>query len=149
MNILVVEDDTFKFSKISNLIAGMSGDYFTVHCDNVMAAVNYLRSNAPDKIVLDMSLPSHPAIAGGGSPVSMPFGGIEIILELRSLSMGQIPIIILTQYPDVEVEYELYTMQEAQEVIKEIYGILNLTVVHYDNDIDEWQVKTMDFLENK
>jgi len=77
----------------------------------------------------------------------MPSGGLEIILELKSLGKTYIPIIILTQYPDVEVESEYYSIKESEEVIKRLYGIANLTVVHYDNESDDWASQTRTLLE--
>ncbi len=147
MFIQVVEDDSFKFSKIAQLISDVARDMIVIHHDNVSAAVNYIRNHTPDKIVLDMSLPSHPAVAGQGSPVSMSTGGMEVILELRSLGKFDIPIIILTQYPDVEVEYEYYSIVDSQKMISAIYGMKKLWVVHYDNESDAWRSETKIFLE--
>ncbi len=149
MKILVVEDDSFKFSKIAGLLNESFHDEDIIHHDNVFAAVNYIRRESPDIIVLDMSLPSHPAVAGEGSPVSMPTGGIEIILELKILGKRDIPIIILTQYPDVEVEYEYYSISDSERVIKNLYGIEQLSVVHYDNESDNWRYQTKRFLNSK
>ncbi|WP_083492644.1 response regulator [Cupriavidus sp. HPC(L)] len=148
MRVLIVEDDYFKFSKISTVIAAAFRGVDFRHYDNVFGAINYLKSETPDAIVLDMSLPSHPAVAGQGSPVSMPAGGIEIILEIRRLRMSRIPILVLTQYPDVEVEYEYYSIEESGRVIKDLYGIENLKVVHYDNDSVQWVHQTERFLES-
>lgn len=149
MKILVIEDDSFKYSKIAAVVGEFYEMEALVRHDNVCAAVNYLRLESPTKIILDMSLPSHPAVAGEGNPISMPVGGVEIILELKSLGKTEIPIIILTQYADIEVEYEYYTIEESEDVIKKLYGIKNLSVAHYDNDSDDWQFKTREFLKTK
>lgn len=146
MNILVIEDDAFKYSKIYSLIDELDSEKNITHCDNVFAAINYIRESTPDKIILDMALPSHPAIAGQGSPVSMYSGGIEILLEIRICKKGKIPIVILTQYPDIVVEYEYYSIEDSEKAIKELYGIDQLSVVHYDNDSDEWEICTRRFL---
>lgn len=108
MNILVVEDDQFKYSKIASILAERYPDATLNHVDNVSGSVLYLRDHTPDLIILDMALPSHPAIAGKGSPLSMPAGGIEVILELKYLKKTAIPVAVLTQYPDVEIENEFY-----------------------------------------
>lgn len=128
MNVLVVEDDDFKFEKIDELIGLTLDSFVVIRFDNVFDTVRYLRENSPDKIVLDMSLPSHPAKVGEGSPLSMPSGGIEVILELRYLKKRQVPIIVLTQYSHVEVENEYCTMEEAEVRIKELYRLENLVV---------------------
>ena len=146
MNILIIEDDLFKFSKIENLTRGVLIDVEITRFDNVHDAVIYFKNNSPDKIILDMSLPSHSAKVGEGSPLSMPTGGIEIILELRSINKLDIPIIILTQYPEIEIENEYYSINESESEIKNLYGINNLSVVLYENDSHDWKNETAEFL---
>lgn len=146
MKILIVEDDSFKYSKVADLLKDFFNDAELLHCDNVYGAIGHIRSESPDLILLDMSLPSHPAVAGEGSPVSMPAGGIEIILELKILRKIDIQIIILTQYPDVEIEYEYYSIQESGKIIEELYGMKKVSVVHYDNDSNDWKLNLKEIL---
>lgn len=146
MKILIVEDDSFKYSQAASLLKEVFQESELIHYDNVYEAVNYIRSESPDLILLDMSLPSHPAIAGQGSPVSMPTGGIEIIMELRQIRKNNIKIIILTQYPDVEIEYEYYSIEESEFVIKRIFNMEILSVLHYDNESNEWKNKIKEIL---
>ena len=141
MKILIVEDDSFKYSKVAELLREIFCDAELLHRDNVHGAINYVCSESPDLIILDMSLPSHPAVAGEGSPVSMPAGGIEIIMQLKMLRKIDIQTIVLTQYPDVEIEYEYYSIIDSEQAIKSLYGMQSVSVVHYDNDSSEWKEK--------
>jgi hypothetical protein len=93
-----------------------------------------------------MSLPSHSAMIGKGSPLSMPSGGIEIIFELSSMGKRGIPIIILTQYPEIELEDEYYAINEAGEVLKNLCDIDDLAVILYVNDSEDWKEQTIEFL---
>lgn len=138
MNILIVEDDSYKYSKIVALLHERFPDATLIHQDSVHGAVIYLREHTPDLLILDMSLPSHSLLAGQGSPVSMPAGGIEIIMELKILGKTHIPIIVVTQYPDVEIEDEYYSINESRSIITEFYGIGQISVIYYDNDSTEW-----------
>ena len=138
MNIFIVEDDSYKYSKVLALLEKLFPAGNFTHRDSVHGAIIYLRGFSPDLIILDMSLPSHSAIAGQGSPVSMPAGGIEIIMELKILKKTDIKIIILTQYPNVEIEYEYYSIAESEKIISELYGIHDVSVIYYDNDSSEW-----------
>jgi len=149
MNILVVEDDQFKFSKIFEILEKVHLGAQIIHYDNVSSAILYLKVNTPELIVLDMSLPSHPASAGKGSPISMPAGGIEVILELRYLKKTNIPILILTQYPDIEIEDEYYSIDRSTQVIKEFFGMTSVSVTLYDNDSEEWMHKFIQQLEKQ
>lgn len=138
MNILIVEDDSYKYSKIAALLRERFPDATLIHQDSVHGAVIYLREYTPNLLILDMSLPSHSLLAGQGSPVSMPAGGIEIIMEIKILGRTHIPIVVVTQYPDVEIEDEYYSINESRGIIAELYGIRRISVVYYDNDSTEW-----------
>ncbi|HEY9017739.1 hypothetical protein [Thiomicrospira sp.] len=146
MDILVVEDDDFKFEEIESLIKSFSDKFHIKRYGNVFDTVRYLNNSTPDKIILDMSLPSHPAKPGEGTPVSMPSGGIEVILELRYLKKISLPIIVLTQFSHVEVEHEYCTMPEAERKIKELYRMDNIIIQAYEKGSQAWKDATIDFL---
>lgn len=145
MNILIVEDDSFKLKKINDYICSTFPNLNIKVKDNVRDAVIYLKNENPDKIILDMSLPSHSAKVGKGNPLSMPSGGIEVISELSFSNKVDIPLIILTQYPEIEVENEYYPIPEAGKFITEIYGIEKLHVSFYDDSNDEWTYAINEF----
>lgn len=147
--ILIIEDDEHKSSQILDLI----GDSFRqpgLACmliDNVRDAVLYLKKEVPSKIILDMSLPSHKALPGQGTPVPLPTGGIEILFELRKKGLRKLPILVLTQYPEIEVESEPYPVEEAANVISELYGFTNIAAFHYDQlKANEWKRTALEFL---
>lgn len=146
MNILIVEDDSYKYSKIAALLGEHYPSAKLLHKDSVRGAVLHIRESTPNLLILDMSLPSHSLVAGEGSPVSMPAGGIEILMELKMLYKTDIPIIVVTQYPDVEIEDEYYSIADSKHVIAELYGIKSIAVIHYDNDSFEWIDKFKDSL---
>lgn len=144
MNILIVEDDLFKYSRIEKLI----GKGVTItKTDNIRDTITFLENNNPDKIILDMSLPCHEIKKGEGTPVSMPNGGIEIILEIKYITKSEIPLIILTQFEDIEIENVYYDITESASVIRDLYEVNVKDVVFYDNDSTEWESKLIKFLE--
>lgn len=79
----------------------------------------------------------------------MPTGGIEVILELRYLKKTTIPIFVLTQYPDVEIENEYYSIEKSAQVIKDFFGMTSISVNLYDNESEEWVRKFVYQLENQ
>jgi CheY-like chemotaxis protein len=138
MKILVIEDDSHKLMRILEVIQVSVPIVNVKHFDSVFGAIRYLSTERPDKIILDMSLPSHPPSIGEGSPINMPAGGIEILLEMRSLRKADIPTVILTQYPDVEIEDEYYTIDQAPLALSEAFGFKKINVIYYDATNDDW-----------
>lgn len=147
MKILIVEDDSYKYSKIAALLKDRFVEAILLHEDSVHDAVIYIRGHTPDLIILDMSLPSHSPQVGEGNPVSMPAGGVEIIMELKIIGKKNIPIIVVTQYPDVEIEDEYYSIEKSRGVISSLYNIENISVIYYDNDSSDWIEKFKESLE--
>ncbi len=151
MKILIVEDDEHKSSQIVSIIEDLditSLDWVIV--DNVMQAVRFIVNEVPNKIILDMSLPSHKALPGQGTPVPLPTGGIEVLFELMERDLTDLPILILTQYPEIEIENEPVPVEESGEVLREEYGFSCLETCYYDRENSaNWKEATRAFLRDK
>jgi len=148
MKILIVEDDSYKFTQICALVKSTIPTAEITHFDSVHGVVRYLRKEIPDKLILDMALPTHPPVAGEGSPVSMSSGGVEVLLELRRLQINDLPIAILTQYPDFEIEDDYYELVDAPDALFRHYGLKNIVSVYYEHGDTEWVLPIENFLNN-
>ncbi len=147
MTILIVEDDSFKYSEIEKFLINNGIDQENIHATiSVVDTVSYLNENTPDKIILDMSLPSHQTEQGEGSPIAMPSGGVEILMELYFLNKNNIPIIILTQFPQIQIDNDDYSIDEAAAVINGKYKFTSLIVDSFDHEEKQWQLSTKRFL---
>ncbi|MGI2225065.1 hypothetical protein [Shewanella frigidimarina] len=150
MIILIVEDDNFKYSEIKKFITenGIS-EKDIIEKVAVADTIRYINDNTPDKIILDMSLPSHVAKLGEGTSLALPSGGMEIIRELSYLKKTNIPIIILTQYPQVQINNDYHSIQEVENVIKEKFKLTHLIVESFDSENNQWKTSTKRFLLQK
>jgi CheY-like chemotaxis protein len=148
MRILIVEDDAYKYTQIANLVTSLHPSAEISHFNSVHGARKFLKGELPDKMILDMSLPTHPPIAGEGSPVSMGAGGVEVLLALRRQQKYDLPIAILTQYIDFEIEDDYYTLEEAPGAIERFYGLKNVIAVLYEHGSTNWENLLRNFLEN-
>jgi len=147
MTILIVEDDSFKYSEIEKFLINNGIAQENIHATiSVVDTVSYLNKNTPDKIILDMSLPSHQTEQGEGSPIAMPSGGVEILMELYFLNKNNIPIIILTQFPQIQIDNDDYSIEDAAAVINGKYKFTSLIVDSFDNEEKQWQLSTKRFL---
>lgn len=145
---MIVEDDDHKLSQIIEILDRLSIDELNrVYFDNVKDAVRFLVNVAPQKILLDMSLPSHKALSGEGTPLPMPTGGIEILFELKRKRLLDTQVLILTQYPEIEIEDEPYPTNESASIFQEEYGFTELQTCHYEHNPNaKWIKITEDFL---
>jgi CheY-like chemotaxis protein len=131
MNILIVEDDKHKSSDIIDFMVSQGIDNSYIHLtESIADTVTYLASTIPDKIVLDMSLPSHTM----GSAIPLPNGGVEVLLELRYKGIIELPILILTQYPQIEINKQFYPLDESAEKIMSAFSMKNIYVSDFVSD---------------
>ncbi len=151
MKILIVEDDKHKSSDIIEFITSQGVDKNSIYLtESIADTVTYLASTTPDKIVLDMSLPSHTV----GSSIPLPNGGIEVLLELRYNGIIDLPVLILTQYPQIEINKQFYALNQSAEKIMSAFSMKNILVSDFDNEaIDqedkEWVSYLQHFLSEK
>lgn len=145
LNVLIIEDDSFK---MDTLVALVRSDIINtnVRCvADVATAVAAVDQAAFDLIILDMALPSHPAILGGGSPMSLLTGGLEILLELSSLQRHD-NCIIVTQYPEIEIAGKFFPVDCAAKAIMEYFSCEVIACLQYSEDSSEWKKRLSELL---
>jgi CheY-like chemotaxis protein len=135
--ILLVEDDAFKQARIEALLAAIELAPIVL-ARSVSEAVHRLKEFQYDHVILDIALPSHSTIKGGGASLPMPSGGLEILLEL-SYEKRADPVTIVTQYPEIEFDGELLELHLAKAFFNQRLGINIREVVYFDASQPTWQ----------
>jgi CheY-like chemotaxis protein len=146
--VLLIEDDEFKANNIKELLqaSGKYSDIFLV--SSLVEAVEAVNRLDFDLVLIDMAIPSHPVVAGGGAPMSLLTGGLEVLLELSSIEKSP-PCIIITQYPDIEISGEFYTVEQAAKEIKNRLGCEVLDCIKYMEGNDSWKLALKKVLDIK
>lgn len=139
-HILLVEDDEHKRDElISFLNTSMASPCITLAPD-VASGVAAIERQSYDLVIIDMALPSHPVVSGGGAPMSLLSGGLEILFELNSLQRCD-PCIVVTQWSEVEIAGNYYPIAEATAAI---YGHFECVVhgcIEYNEASGRWQTE--------
>lgn len=138
-SVLIIEDDSFKANSLIEHIEYIIPDAVISIATNLTDAVEMVNNNIYSLIVLDMAIPSHPTVSGGGSPMSLLTGGLDILLELKELDRDD-PCIIVTQYPDIEICENFYPLSKAKEEIKKLLDCDVVTCIAYSEGSAEWKV---------
>lgn len=139
-HILLIEDDQFKQEPIEAAIRERHPQATLHVARSVQQAVKQLRARPYGFVVLDIALPSHESRAGGAQPISQPSGGIEILLEL-SYDMRQDPVIIVTQYPEIEYNGRFYALPRARKALMAAIDIKIVDVIQFNAQDDNWRRK--------
>lgn len=139
LNCLVVEDDPFKMESIrSHLFTIFGGRIDIKECQALASATALLASQTFDLAIIDMSIHSHEPEAGAGSPFPLSSGGLDVLFEIV-YSGKNTHCIILTQYPDIDIESLPIPVEKAQKEIQKKFDIEVAGCVRYLENDDQWK----------
>ena len=145
---LIVEDDPFKIKGIRAHLKDIFRDRIEIfECQALSSAAALLSANKFDLAILDMSIHSHEPEAGAGSPFPLSSGGLEVLFEIEHAGSNT-PCIILTQYPDIEIEGVPIPVEMAQLEIMEKFEIKVAGCVRYVENEERWKVEVTSILEH-
>ncbi|RBI66335.1 hypothetical protein DQ400_14915 [Vreelandella sulfidaeris] len=136
---LIVEDDQFKMEGIRSHLNEIFNDRIEVfECQALASATALLASQAFDLAIIDMSIHSHEPQAGAGSPFPLSSGGLDVLFEIASTE-NNTSCIILTQYPDIEIESLPIPVDLAKKEILEKFDIEVAGCVRYLENDNQWK----------
>lgn len=136
--ILLVEDDEYKATDVSKVLDSII-DVSIERATSVTSALQVITKGMYDLVVLDMSLPTFDLSGpgGGGSPRGQ--GGLDVLGLARHLKVGA-QFVVLTQYPDIEVDGKEIPVNLASKVLKNKYKLKVVDCIVYEFDGDGWRV---------
>jgi DNA-binding response OmpR family regulator len=138
MNIILIEDDNFKENMIKKSIFDLSNENVVSVARSVAGAVKLLTDQSFDLVILDVSLPSHDKSKSAPS-LQMPSGGLEVLYELAFEDRKE-PVIIVTQYPEIELEdKKSVPIHKARDLLVEATGVDIRRVIYFDRSDDAWR----------
>ena len=143
MRILIVEDDEFKAEQLRPILCGR-GEIVLVQ--SVREAVVLVLKTDFNLIILDMALPTFTKslLSSGGTAQAQ--GGMEVIRALKS-RRASVPIIIVSQYPDLEIEGSFLALQSCPAILRERYDVKLIGAVLFDFDDRSWEERFRGLLE--
>ena len=144
---LIVEDDPFKMESIRTYLnQTFAGRVEVFGCQALASATALLGSNAFDVAIIDMSIHSHEPQKGAGSPFPLSSGGLDVLFEI-AYSGARTPCIILTQYPDIDIEAVPIPVERAKQEILEKFDIEVAGCVRYLENDSQWKADMLEILE--
>lgn len=138
--VLIVEDDNFKAESLKNFLLRINNQTNVKIVGSLVEAVQAVNDNVYDLVLVDMAIPSHPPVVGGGAPISLLTGGIEVLLELSYLDRND-PCIVVTQYPDIEISGRYYDLKQAVSEFKNQLGCDVKACIEYQEGNLSWEAE--------
>lgn len=138
IRILLIEDDHFKQELVESAICETRVDAVVSIGRTVQQAVHLIRAGPYDLIVLDIALPSHESRPGGAQPISQPSGGIEVLLELSYENRSD-PVVIVTQYPEIEFDGRLHPLSKVMQALAGSISANIVDVIYFSAQDARWR----------
>ena len=82
--------------------------------------------------------PGHPIRRGDVSPTSLLSGGIEVIMHMSVREIAA-AVVIVTQYPEVEIENRLVPVRDVKKSIADECSFDVREVIYYMDRAKEWE----------
>lgn len=144
---LIVEDDQFKMEGIRSYLSDIFEDRVEIFaCQALASATALLASQAFELAIIDMSIHSHEPQAGAGSPFPLSSGGLDVLFEI-AYTGNNTHCIILTQYPDIEIDSLPIPVELAKKEILEKFNIEVAGCVRYLENDNQWKADIIFILE--
>jgi CheY-like chemotaxis protein len=137
LQILLVEDDHFKADIIRNCLLSAHPMPLIQTAESVRTAIQAIQTSSFDLIVLDMALPSHNVLPGKGQVTSLLSGGLEVLFELSYKNRSD-KVVVVTQYPEIEIEGKLIPLVQAKEHLARLMGIKVLEILQFSKSEVTW-----------
>jgi len=146
MRIAIIEDDAYKSEDLHACVSEALPGATIISASDVSSGIKLIQSSEFNLVILDIALPSHPIVPGGGAPMSLISGGIEVLFEIQSLNRSD-PCVIVTQYPEIEITGEYFSTLEATSAIKINFDIDILGCIQYSEQSTRWKTELKGYLE--
>ncbi len=146
---LIVEDDPYKLKGIQTYLNSVFAGTLDISvCQALASATALLGLQTFDLAIIDMSIHSHEPEAGSGSPFPLSSGGLDVLFEIAHSENGATtPCIILTQYPDIEIESLPIPVEQAKKEILDKFDIDVAGCVRYLENDNQWKDDLYSILE--
>lgn len=146
---LIVEDDPYKLDGIQAYLKSVFVGTLDISVCQALASVTaLLGSQIFDLAIIDMSIHSHEPEAGSGSPFPLSSGGLDVLFEIVYSENGaNTTCIILTQYPDIEIESLPIPVEQAKKEILDKFDIDVAGCVRYLESDSQWKADLYSILE--
>lgn len=145
-SLLIVEDDEYKATDLIKTVNVGAEVNDIQRAASVTSALRAISGSHFDLVILDMSLPTFDISGpgGGGSPQGQ--GGVEV-LRLASRLDNKSPFVVVTQYPDIEVDGHEVALDNAPRVLSQKFGVQVLGCLLYEFDDDSWREPLQNIME--
>lgn len=144
MKVLVIDDETGKREQIVQFLASIDKAIEVAEARSFQSAIDVLRNNVFDWIILDMRLTTYDVSAAddGGRPRN--FGGDEVLRKMKRRGIHT-NVLVLTQYSIFRVQSSMLTLEQLGRDLASRYPFFR-GLVFFQHSNNAWQNRVRQLL---
>jgi CheY-like chemotaxis protein len=136
--VLLVEDDEPKWTALYKCL-NSNFPSFDVHLErSLQGAVRFVRGNAVDLVLLDMTLPNFETGADEPGGMAHSFGGEEFLRQMDRFDITT-PVIVITQFEMFSAANQTLRLPELDNRLRSEFGDVYKGAIYYNAAIHDWE----------
>lgn len=146
MRVLLVEDDENKWSQVSSYVKHAAPNVDLEIARSLQSGLRSVRTEPPDLILLDMTLPTYDVGPDEPGGQIHPLGGRLFLGQMDRFDI-QIPVVIVTQFETFGKDSEQMTLADLDKELRKRYGNIYRGTVYYNAAIEDWKEALRGYIE--
>jgi DNA-binding NarL/FixJ family response regulator len=138
MLILLIEDDLNKIEHLASVVVRELPDATIVRRHSYQSGLDEALRKRPDLIILDMSIPTFDLDRTGQGGRTRPFGGREILRELKRRDM-ETRVVVVTQFESFGEGAEAMTLLELRHELGDKFDPNYIGTIYYQPAGSDWR----------
>lgn len=147
MKLLLVEDDDYKREHVRKFVCDAFPEIQLEFAKSYQSAVLKISSDAPDLIVLDMTLPTFDKL-GLDAGRLRPLGGRELFDQVKRRGI-RCRIVVLTGYDMLGEGKSAVSLKELAEDLRKRFPQLFVSAIFYSRMEDRWMQELHTLIANE
>lgn len=138
MKILIIEDDLNKGRQLTGFLKQVVPGSIIRQARSYQSGLENIFEDAPDLVLLDMTLPTFDVSPTEAGWRTRPLGGMEVLSELHRMEV-KCATIVVTQFESFGEGDDIVTLDELERRLGAEYSQLYLGVVAYQPSESGWR----------
>lgn len=139
MRVLVVDDEASKRRQVVTLLRTLAHVDVIDEASSYQGALEQLRNNPFDWVVLDMRLTTFDMTAADAGGTPRKFGGDEVLRKMTRRGITA-KVIVLTQYSLFRESGDILTLDNLKERLRQRYAVF-VDLIPFQHSNNEWQIR--------
>ncbi|SDK32112.1 Response regulator receiver domain-containing protein [Bacillus toyonensis] len=148
MQILIIEDDMNKSSKIENFLRQEINNISIDTAISYNSGLRKIISNEYNLILLDMTMPTFDKTPSSHGGKLIRYAGKEILGQMKRKKIFT-PTIVITQYATFGEEHSLKSFDEMKKELFEEYSQFLISMIYFEPDKSDWEMNIISLIKDR